>query len=192
MPVFLRQVYTAFDTHLDALGVYKLDTVGDAFVVVAGLDGFKSKEASVWIPYIVLRSRGFFSKLLAPRMAGADPIPLNKRQTSSSWCSFEQDLSCTLWAASRGERFQKIEKRGEREKSFEQSQGGMFVTYADRENKTKQNMQQDHAMAMVKYAFRTLFELERIKTEEDLKFEMRVGLHTGPCIGGVIGMLKPR
>ncbi|CAM9752994.1 unnamed protein product [Hapterophycus canaliculatus] len=90
----LNKVYTAFDTHLDALGVYKLDTVGDAFVVVAGLDGFKSKE--------------------------------------------------------------------------------------------------DHAMAMVKYAFRTLFELERIKTEEDLKFEMRVGLHTGPCIGGVIGMLKPR
>lgn len=39
-------MYTAFDTHLDALGVYKLDTVGDAFVVVAGLDGFKSKEAS--------------------------------------------------------------------------------------------------------------------------------------------------
>lgn len=47
-------------------------------------------------------------------------------------------------------------------------------------------------MAMVKYAFRTLFELERIKTEEDLNFEMRVGLHTGPCIGGVIGRLKPR
>ena len=40
------QVYTAFDRHLDALGVYKLDTVGDAFVVVGGLDGFKSKEAS--------------------------------------------------------------------------------------------------------------------------------------------------
>lgn len=43
-----RQVYTAFDTHLDALGVYKLDTVGDAFVVVAGLDGFKSKEVNVF------------------------------------------------------------------------------------------------------------------------------------------------
>ncbi|CAN0073866.1 unnamed protein product [Ectocarpus sp. 6 AP-2014] len=42
----LNKVYTAFDTHLDALGVYKLDTVGDAFVVVAGLDGFKSQEAS--------------------------------------------------------------------------------------------------------------------------------------------------
>lgn len=47
-------------------------------------------------------------------------------------------------------------------------------------------------MAMVKYAFRMLFELERIKTEEDLKFEMRIGLHTGPCIGGVIGRIKPR
>lgn len=43
-----QQVYTAFDRHLDALGVYKLDTVGDAFVVIAGLDGFKSKEASTF------------------------------------------------------------------------------------------------------------------------------------------------
>lgn len=49
--VVLGKVYTAFDTHLDALGVYKLDTVGDAFVVVAGLDGFKSKEASSWSPH---------------------------------------------------------------------------------------------------------------------------------------------
>ncbi len=42
-------MYTAFDTHLDALGVYKLDTVGDAFVVVAGLDGFKSKEVCMYV-----------------------------------------------------------------------------------------------------------------------------------------------
>lgn len=47
-------------------------------------------------------------------------------------------------------------------------------------------------MAMVKYAFRMLFELERIKTEENLNFEMRIGLHTGPSIGGVIGKIKPR
>lgn len=57
---------------------------------------------------------------------------------------------------------------------------------------TTKQKKQEHAMAMVKYAFRMLFELERIKTEEDLKFEMRIGLHTGPCIGGVIGRLKPR
>lgn len=44
--VVLKQVYTAFDRHLDALGVYKLDTIGDAFVVVAGLEGFGSQEAS--------------------------------------------------------------------------------------------------------------------------------------------------
>jgi Adenylate and Guanylate cyclase catalytic domain len=37
------QVYTAFDRHIEPSGVYKLDTIGDAFVVVAGLDGYKSK-----------------------------------------------------------------------------------------------------------------------------------------------------
>ncbi|CAM9255507.1 unnamed protein product, partial [Choristocarpus tenellus] len=90
----LNKVYTAFDTHIDAMGVYKLDTIGDAFVVVTGLNGFASEK--------------------------------------------------------------------------------------------------DHAMAMVKYAFRMLFELDRIKTEEHLNFEMRIGLHTGPAIGGVIGRKKPR
>lgn len=58
----LRQVYTAFDTHLDALGVYKLDTVGDAFVVVAGLDGFKSKEASLCGPNAAQLSCCLFSR----------------------------------------------------------------------------------------------------------------------------------
>jgi Adenylate and Guanylate cyclase catalytic domain len=38
-----KQVYTAFDRHIEPSGVYKLDTIGDAFVVVAGLDGYKSK-----------------------------------------------------------------------------------------------------------------------------------------------------
>eukprot|EP00953_Heterococcus_sp_UTEX-ZZ885_P040214 20568-Heterococcus_DN1.PRE.2 len=38
-------------------------------------------------------------------------------------------------------------------------------------------------MAMVKFAFRMLFELERIKSTDGLKFEMRIGIHTGePCV----------
>jgi class 3 adenylate cyclase len=36
-------------------------------------------------------------------------------------------------------------------------------------------------MAMVKFAFRMLFELERIKSTDGLKFEMRIGIHTGEC-----------
>ncbi|KAG5185976.1 adenylate and guanylate cyclase catalytic domain-containing protein [Tribonema minus] len=111
----LNKVYTAFDKHIEPSGVYKLDTIGDAFVVVAGLDGYKSQE--------------------------------------------------------------------------------------------------DHAMAMVMFAFRMLFELERIKASDGLQFEMRIGIHTGisdfhncgstlskctsvigtgPAIGSVIGMKKPR
>ncbi|CAM9435512.1 unnamed protein product [Chrysoparadoxa australica] len=90
----LNRIYGAFDSHLEPLGVYKLDTIGDAFVVVGGLDGFKSVGS--------------------------------------------------------------------------------------------------HATAMVKLAFRMLYELDRIKAEEGLNFEMRVGIHTGSAIGSVIGTKKPR
>ena len=33
----LNRIYTAFDSHLDELGVYKMDTIGDAFIVVGGM-----------------------------------------------------------------------------------------------------------------------------------------------------------
>jgi len=34
--LFLNKVYSAFDRHLDSFGVYKMDTVGDAFIVIGG------------------------------------------------------------------------------------------------------------------------------------------------------------
>eukprot|EP00953_Heterococcus_sp_UTEX-ZZ885_P024893 13572-Heterococcus_DN1.PRE.1 len=46
----LNKVYTAFDRHIEPSGVYKLDTIGDAFVVVAGLDGYKSKWHVTYAP----------------------------------------------------------------------------------------------------------------------------------------------
>jgi hypothetical protein len=35
--IFLNKVYSAFDKHLDSFGVYKMDTVGDAFIVIGGM-----------------------------------------------------------------------------------------------------------------------------------------------------------
>ncbi len=49
-----------------------------------------------------------------------------------------------------------------------------------------------HPMVMIHLAFRILFELERIKYEENIGFDMRVGIHTGQAIGAVVGTRKPR
>eukprot|EP01041_Mallomonas_annulata_P007530 gene7530-15421_t len=41
----LNLMYSQFDKHLDHFGLYKIDTIGDAFVVMGGLDGYpKSKN----------------------------------------------------------------------------------------------------------------------------------------------------
>jgi len=90
----LNKIYNAFDKHLDEQGVYKLETIGDAFVVVAGLKGFKSCD--------------------------------------------------------------------------------------------------NHALAMIKFAFCILYELEIITKQMNLNFVMRIGIHTGPAVGGVVGIKKPR
>lgn len=37
----LDELYSRFDSHLDKLGLYKMDTVGDAFVAIGGLPGSK-------------------------------------------------------------------------------------------------------------------------------------------------------
>lgn len=90
----LNKIYNAFDKHLDEQGVYKLETIGDAFVVVGGLKGFKSRE--------------------------------------------------------------------------------------------------NHALAIIKFAFCILYELEMITKQLNLDFVMRIGVHTGPAVGGVVGIKKPR
>jgi len=90
----LNLIYNAFDKHLDEQGVYKLETIGDAFVVVGGLKGFTSRE--------------------------------------------------------------------------------------------------HHALSVIKFAFCMLYELDMITKYYKLDFTMRIGIHTGPAVGGVVGIKKPR
>jgi class 3 adenylate cyclase len=40
----LNMMYSSFDKHLDHFGLYKIDTIGDAFVVVGGLDGYEKSR----------------------------------------------------------------------------------------------------------------------------------------------------
>ena len=37
----LNEIYSSFDKHLNEFGMYKVDIIGDAFVVIGGLPGYK-------------------------------------------------------------------------------------------------------------------------------------------------------
>ncbi|GMF15460.1 unnamed protein product [Phytophthora lilii] len=92
--VMLNQIYSAFDRHLDDLGVYKMDTVGDAFIVVGGFPTHKSSK--------------------------------------------------------------------------------------------------HHAAAIAAFAVEMLREIERFCAEANVTLQMRIGIHTGNVVGGVVGIKKPR
>lgn len=92
--IMLNQIYSAFDRHLDELGIYKMDTVGDAFIVVGGLPGHKSSK--------------------------------------------------------------------------------------------------NHAAAIAAFAVEMLREIERFCAESNVTLQMRIGIHTGNVVGGVVGIKKPR
>ncbi|KAE9038708.1 hypothetical protein PR003_g4647 [Phytophthora rubi] len=92
--VMLNKIYSGFDRHLDDLGVYKMDTVGDAFIVVGGLPSHKSSK--------------------------------------------------------------------------------------------------HHAAAIAAFAVEMLREIERFCKEENVALQMRIGIHTGSVVGGVVGIKKPR
>jgi class 3 adenylate cyclase len=40
----LNEIYSSFDKHLNEFGMYKVDIIGDAFVVIGGLPGSKDKS----------------------------------------------------------------------------------------------------------------------------------------------------
>ncbi|GLE06727.1 hypothetical protein PINS_up016212 [Pythium insidiosum] len=94
LAVLLNKIYSAFDRHLDAFGVYKMDTVGDAFIVVGGLPSHKSER--------------------------------------------------------------------------------------------------HHAAAVAAFAVEMLHEIERFCADARVALQMRIGLHTGKVVGGVVGIKKPR
>lgn len=92
--VLLNKIYSAFDKHLDQFGVYKMDTVGDAFIVVGGLPSHKSER--------------------------------------------------------------------------------------------------NHAAAITAFAIEMLHEIDRFCEESKVSLQMRIGIHTGKVVGGIVGIKKPR
>ncbi|TYZ58949.1 hypothetical protein PybrP1_001809 [[Pythium] brassicae (nom. inval.)] len=92
--VLLNKIYSAFDKHLDQFGIYKMDTVGDAFIVVGGLPTHKSER--------------------------------------------------------------------------------------------------NHAAAIAAFAIEMLHEIDRFCLETKASLQMRIGIHTGKVVGGIVGIKKPR
>ncbi|RLN88762.1 hypothetical protein BBJ28_00009384 [Nothophytophthora sp. Chile5] len=92
--VLLNQIYSAFDRHLDELGIYKMDTVGDAFIVIGGLPTHKSSK--------------------------------------------------------------------------------------------------NHAAAITAFAVEMLREIDAFCSKTNVTLQMRIGIHTGKVVGGVVGIKKPR
>lgn len=92
--VLLNKIYSAFDKHLDQFGIYKMDTVGDAFIVVGGLPTHKSAR--------------------------------------------------------------------------------------------------NHAAAITAFAIEMLHEIDRFCDEAKVTLQMRIGIHTGKVVGGIVGIKKPR
>ena len=45
----------------------------------------------------------------------------------------------------------------------------------------------DHAEAMADFALAMLAALERVNAAAEVPFQMRIGIHTGPVVAGVIG-----
>lgn len=92
--VLLNKIYSAFDSHLDEFGVYKMDTVGDAFIVIGGLPTHKSAR--------------------------------------------------------------------------------------------------NHAAAVTAFAIEMLREIDSFCAEANVSLQMRIGIHSGKVVGGVVGVKKPR
>ena len=48
----------------------------------------------------------------------------------------------------------------------------------------------DHAEAMAEFALAMLAALERVNRAAEVPFEIRIGIHTGPVVAGVIGVTQ--
>ena len=70
----LNEMFSAFDRLCEQLGVYKVETIGDAYMIVSGHDGVADHA-----PRMLRMARAMLAAVRALGIAGADGQPLQIR-----------------------------------------------------------------------------------------------------------------
>jgi len=144
---FLDSLFFAFDEALHPLGVYKIETIGDAFIVVGGLAGVEAADAAEATPRPAPRRTARVRPDPA-EAAGPPPIP-----AEPLWVFPEDALPVTS---------------PERRASI------------------------SHVGRSALFAVQMLDILRDQCAYTGIMVKMRIGIHTGRAVGGIIGRTRPR
>jgi class 3 adenylate cyclase len=152
----LDDLYSSFDAHLSDLGLYKVETIGDAFIAVGGLAASAAKNRAAANALQVLGDGSY--------VKGSGGSGING---GSSRINIGGGGSGHLSAPG----------------------GNSFVSQPfDPEDPSTYSPM----TAIAIFAMRMLAEVNFLRQRTGLDVRIRVGLHTGRIVGGVVGTSRPR
>jgi class 3 adenylate cyclase len=163
---FLDALYAAFDQHLDYFGLVKVDTIGDAFIVC----GAPALRRRAWGGV-----DGVGDWLSTRAAAGGGGGGGALRQLSprarggASPASPSRAAAAAAAAAAAG-----------------------AGAGADVDEDAEERLPLSHAGAVALFAMDMLAEIARLRAAYGVAVELRIGLHSGRVVGGVLGKSRPR
>ncbi len=167
----LDRLYRSFDAHLDALGLYKVETIGDAFVVLGGVRRIDGTAESVSANYF--SQNAWKSPHQHPGLHSVvqSPAALDVAYRKADSLAFNNRLA----------------ESGAAGASFESPS---LANHHSSQPTDEQLLHPTTAVGI--FAMRMLDNIQDCVSELGISFDMRIGIHVGSVVGGIVGTTRPR
>ena len=168
----LDRLYRSFDAHLDSLGLYKVETIGDAFVVLGGVRRIEGTAESVSANCFT--QSAWKSPSMHPGLDSIAPSPaaLDVAYRKADSLAFNNHLAESSAA---------IGADG----VHSMAPGESLPEAAD-----QQLLHPTTAVGI--FGMRMLDDISECVTDLGISFNMRIGIHMGSVVGGIVGTSRPR
>ena len=173
----LDQLYRAFDSHLDALGLYKVETIGDAFVVLGGVRQVRGAGIPVNTTSVSMNrfSQAAWGSPSTPQTAHMLQSPATMGLTF--------DHADSIGHVSM---LQQAVMESMQDSQHDGSQGSGSSAHES----PAASRHPTEAVALLAAAM--LDDIRLIGRAAGFPIEMRIGIHVGSAVGGIIGWSRPR
>jgi len=169
----LDRLYRSFDAHLDGLGLYKVETIGDAFVVLGGVRRIEGTAESVSANYFSQNAWKSPSRHPGLEAVMLSPAAMDVAYRKADSLAFNDRLAETSAAA--------------------ESFSSPTVERPNAHSLPDAEEQLLHPTTAVGiFAIRMLDNITECVADLGISFDMRIGIHVGSVVGGIVGTTRPR